>query len=201
MQLLRIDASSRIAQSDSRNIADTFVAGFTKKHPTTKVIVRDVVQQPIPHIQQETITGFYTLAEAITETLTEATHLSDVLINELVTSDVLLISTPMYNFGPPSALKAWIDQIVRINSTFGVAPDNSFYGMVDNVKAYIITSAGAVYSNQPMQAYDFLSSYLTTVLGLIGISDVTHIPLEGATLDPVTFEASKNKAYSIIKNL
>ncbi len=201
MQLLRIDASSRIEQSDSRNIADAFVAGFKEKHPTTQVVVRDIVQQPIPHIQQDTITGFYTPADAFTDALSDATQLSDLLINELTTSDVLLLSTPMYNFGPPSALKAWIDQIVRINKTFGVAPDNSFYGMIDNVKAYVITSAGAVYSNQPMKAYDFLSTYISTVLGLIGITDVTLIPLEGTTLDPTVFEASKNIAHTIIKNL
>lgn len=201
MKLLRIDASSRTESSESRKMADKLMHQLKNSYPDTTITIRDIIGSPLPHITQTTIEGFYTPEDKLTETLLEATQLSDTLIDELNECDTLLISTPMYNFGVPSALKAWIDQIVRINRTFGVADDNSFYGMVKHLKAYVITSAGAVYSNESMEDFDFLTGYLQTVLGLIGITDVTFLPLEGTTLDPDTFSTSLKKAEATISKL
>jgi len=201
MKLLRIDGSSRIQQSESRKMADYFVNHWKAKYPETEIITRNIIEHPIPHISQKTIEGFYTDPANLTNELKEALTTSDTLIQELMESDLLLLSTPMYNFGLPSAVKAWIDHIVRINKTFGVAEDHSFYGMTKNSKAYIITSAGAVYSNEQMQHFDFLSPYLKTVLGLIGITDVHFISLEGTTLDPNFFSTSSLKAKQFIEQL
>lgn len=201
MKLLRIDASARIEASESRLVADKFQAQWEKVNPNGQVTIRDIVTQPIPHINQDTITGFYTTPEELTQGLKQATALSDELIKELKETDILLISSPMYNFGVPSALKAWIDQIVRINQTFGVAEDSSFYGMVENVKAYVVTAAGAVYTSEQMKVLDFLKPYLQTVLGLVGITDVTFLPLEGTNLDIETFESMKKEAEVMITNL
>ncbi len=194
MQLLRIDASSRLENSDSRAMGDQFQKQWEISNPNGQLIIRDIINTPIAHITQKTIEGFYTPSENFTTQLKEATLLSDQLISELKTCNVLLISTPMYNFGVPSALKAWIDHIVRINFTFGVSEEGAFYGMVENVKAYIITTAGAVYGSKEMKALDFLQPYLQTVLGLIGITDITFLPLEGATMDAETFEKMKIEA-------
>lgn len=201
MKLLRIDASARIEASESRLVADKFQAQWEKVNPNGQVTIRDIVTQPIPHINQDTITGFYTAPEELTQGLKQATALSDELIKELKETDILLISSPMYNFGVPSALKAWIDQIVRINQTFGVAEDSSFYGMVENVKAYVVTAAGAVYTSEQKKVLDFLKPYLQTVLGLVGVTDVTFLPLEGTNLDIETFEAMKKEAEVMITNL
>lgn len=201
MNILRIDASSRTEQSSSRSLADTLLKKIITDHPEASLIIRDIIKHPIPHINQKTIKGFYTPDDQFTDTLRGATKQSDILIRELKRADILVISSPMYNFGTPSALKAWVDQIVRINQTFGVAEDNSFYGMLNNIKTYIITSAGAVYSNDQMKSYDFLTPYLKTVLGLIGITDITVLPLEGTTLAPDIFERTKKEALTIIKNL
>ncbi len=201
MKLLRIDASSRIEGSDSRNFANQFQQQWQTKHPDGKVVIRDIVTTNIPHISQQTIEGFYTSQQNFTPKLQEATQLSDRLITELKEIDILLISTPMYNFGVPSALKAWIDHIVRINNTFGVNEDGSFYGMVTHVKAYVITAAGAVYTSNEMQDLDFLTPYLQTVLGLIGITDITFLPLQGTTMDVTTYEMTKAKVLKTIQSL
>ncbi len=201
MKLLRIDASSRIEHSESRKIADQFQQQWQKSNPDGSLIIRDIIKQPIPHIQQKTIEGFYTPSENFTPELQDATKLSDQLIAELTGCDILLISTPMYNFGVPSALKAWVDHIIRINKTFGVSEEGAFYGMVKNVNAYIITAAGAVYASKEMKALDFLQPYLQTVLGLIGITDVTFLPLEGATMDAATFEKMKAQVLESINKI
>ncbi len=201
MKCLKIDASARTEGSSSRDMANQLIAQLSKNHSGLQLIERDVVQNPIPHISQATITGFYTVADQLTPSLKEATRLSDTLIKELEQADILVISCPMYNFSIPSALKAWVDQIVRINRTFGVAEDNSFYGMIPDKPTYLVTSAGAVYGNETMQAFDFVSPYLKTVLGLIGISNITILPLEGSSLDPIAFEQSKTKALRTISTL
>ncbi|WP_109302465.1 FMN-dependent NADH-azoreductase [Aquimarina sp. AU474] len=201
MKLLRIDASSRINGSDSRNMANQFQQQWQTTHPNGEVFVRDIISTGIPHISQQTIEGFYTPKENFTSPLREVTQLSDQLIAELKEVNVLLISTPMYNFGIPSALKAWIDHIVRINNTFGVHQDGAFYGMVEHVKAYIITSAGAVYTSNEMKALDFLTPYLQSVLGLIEITDITFLPLQGTTMDVNTYEKTKMKVLKTIQSI
>ncbi len=201
MKLLRIDSSSRINNSDSRKIADQFQLHWQKSNPQGSIIIRDIINKPIQHIHQKTIEGFYTSKEQFSDELSSATKLSDELIEELKETDILLISTPMYNFSIPSALKAWIDHIVRINSTFGINDQGQFYGTVKNVKAYIITSAGAVYNSNEMKALDFVQPYLQTVLGLIGITDVTFLPLEGTTMNEEVFKQSKQTISEIINKL
>ncbi|WP_299898200.1 NAD(P)H-dependent oxidoreductase [uncultured Aquimarina sp.] len=201
MKLLRIDASSRIENSDSRKMADLFQKQWQQKNPNSTLVARDIINTPIPHIQQKTIEGFYTPTDQLSDDLSKAIRLSDTLIAELKEADILLISTPMYNFSIPSALKAWIDHIVRINSTFGVNEEGGFYGKIEGLKAYIITSAGAVYDSQEMKALDFLQPYLQTVLGLIGITDITFLPLEGTTMNEEIFVKTKESAEEIINHL
>lgn len=201
MKLLRVDASSRIENSDSRKMADEFQEKWLKKTPKGSIILRDIINNPIPHIHQKTIEGFYTSKEQFNDELSSSTLLSDELITELEKADILLISTPMYNFSIPSALKAWIDQIVRINSTFGINEEGQFYGTISNVKAYIITSTGAIYKSEEMKILDFLHPYLQTVLGLIGITDITFLSLEGTTIDQEVFKNTKQAVSEIINKL
>ncbi|WP_103069570.1 FMN-dependent NADH-azoreductase [Aquimarina sediminis] len=201
MQLLRIDASSRIENSDSRAIADQFQQQWKNSHPNGIVITRDIIKTPIPHLHQKTIEGFYSAQKNLTSEQIEATALSDTLISELKNTDVLLLSTPMYNFGVPSALKAWIDHISRINKTFRVSDEGSFIGMLENIKAYIIITAGAVYTSDEMKALDFVNPYLRAILGLIGITDITFLSLEGTTMDPNTYEIMKEKALQTIATI
>lgn len=182
-------------------MADKFQSQWKKVNTGGQVIIRDIINDPIPHISEATISGFYTPTDELTADLKQATSLSNQLIAELKGTDHLLISSPMYNFGVPSALKAWIDQIVRVNQTFGVG-EEGFFGMVENVKAYVITAAGAVYhTSEDMKVLDFVQPYLKTVLGLIGITDVTFIPLEGTSLDPEVFQQMKSDAESMIASI
>ncbi len=116
--ILRVDASSRTAGSQSRALGDYFEHTWVKRNPSDRIVRRDVVENPIPHIASQTITGFYTPGEKFTDELRSATALSDRLVSELRAADILLLTVPIYNFSIPSALKAWIDHIVRIGHTF-----------------------------------------------------------------------------------
>ena len=181
--LLRIDASSRTQDSHSRDLANFFEERWLSSNPERKVIHRDLIKTQIPHISEKTIAGFYTPDKEQDQKLIEATRLSDELITELMSADTLLIATPMYNFSIPSALKAWIDQIVRIGQTFSFSPDNRFEGLVKNKRAYVLTATGAVFSNEGMQELDFLTPYLRSLLSFLGFTDIEFITIEGTTTD------------------
>ncbi|WP_172597596.1 FMN-dependent NADH-azoreductase [Sulfuriflexus mobilis] len=200
-RILRIDASSRSHGSFSMEFADYFQKKWLEQHPDDEIVVRNLAKDAIPHIDENCITGFYTPKEQHTDALKSATRLSDTLIDELLSADVLLISTPMYNFSVPSALKAWIDQIVRIGHTFNFDADKGLYGLVEGKRAYVVTASGAVFSNPEMAAYNFLDPYLKTLLGFLGIGDVNFISIEGTTTDEKALEKSKQQAIKEIDDL
>jgi FMN-dependent NADH-azoreductase len=200
-KLLRVDASSRLADSHSRALADQFVERWRKTHPGGEVVIRDLVQEPLPHIANDTISGFYTPKADHDPIMRQATELSDRLIAEIKTADMLLIDTPMYNFSIPSALKAWIDQVVRIGETFAFSPENGFEGLVKGKPAYVITATGAAFSNEALRPMDFLTPYLTALLGFLGITDLHLFTLEGTTVDETAFISSKQDAEQAISQL
>lgn len=181
--LLRIDASARQQGSTSRQLADDFERAWRQRHPLGIVRRRDLAVQAPAHITAHTIEGFYAPAEAMTPTLREATALSDELIAELKSAHTLLIAAPIYNFSIPSALKAWIDQIVRIGHTFGF-DGQQFTGLVTGPRAVLALAYGAGGYQGPLSAMDHLKPYLTQLLGFLGIQHIDVLSAEGTTTDP-----------------
>jgi len=116
-------------------------------------------------------------------------------------TETLLINTPMYNFSVPSALKAWIDQIVRSGETFSFSPETGFEGLVINKRAYVITATGAVFSNEGMEALDFLTPYLKSLLSFLGFTEIEFFTVEGTTTDESALKNSKEIAQNKIINL
>ncbi len=195
--LLRIDCSSRITGSHSRALTDYFEEHWITINPKCEIIYRDLTKQQIPHIQNNTIEGFYTPDAHMTPETKAATALSDELITELKQADVILISSPLYNLNVPSNLKAYFDQITRIGHTFTMT-DGNFKGLLTNKKAYLITAKGGIYKNSPMEAYDFQEPYLKTMLGYIGIQDIEIFSLEGTTGDSETLSVNTSKLQHTI---
>jgi len=192
--LLRIDTSSRINDSHSRNLADEVQAQWLAAHPDGVVQQRDLVKHAIGHIENNTIVGYYTPEEEMNDQLRQATAQSDELIAELMRADGLLISTPMYNFSVPSVLKAWIDQVVRINKTFGFSDDGNLLGLVKGKPAYITVAVGAQFTGTELESLDFLRPYLKTLLGFIGFNDVKFYSVECTIRDENQFAQNKKNA-------
>ena len=200
-RILRIDASSRTEGSHSRKYADRFLESWFRTHPDDELVVRDLIHSPIEHISATTITGFYAPPEQFTPEMKSATAISDQLITELRDADMLLISVPMYNFSLPSALKAWLDQIVRIGHTFSFSPDSGFSGLLTGKRAIIVATYGASFSSEAMRPMDFLTPYLKALLGFLGFQSVEVITLEGTSIDPAAFEHSQTVAQAQIARL
>ena len=207
-QILRIDSSSRpagdpasgIGGSYSRWLADLVAAEISHAEPSARFIHRDLAISPVPHIANETIQGYYTPASEMTEALQKATALSDELIREIEIADTLLLSIPIYNFSLPSALKAWIDQVVRIGRTFSYEQGN-FTGLLQGKNAYVCYAYGAAgYDKQgPLASYDAMSPYVKLILNFIGVTDVTEFSIEATTADLAIVNQQREAARQSIE--
>ena len=148
-------------------------------------------------MEESHFTSFYTPEASRTEAQKEAVRISDQAINEIMDADVLVIGAPLYNFGIPSTLKSWIDQIARAGVTFSYA-NGTPQGLVKNKKIYLVISSGGVYSQGPMKEFDFTEPYLRKVLGFIGLTDITVFRVEGTNV-PGRKEAALTEAIGRVE--
>lgn len=205
--ILRIDSSSRPDASSanggegsfSRTIANNVEKRLITELGSPTVIRRDLAAQPLPHISNTTIQGYYTSADAMTPDLFKATALSDALISEIEQADILLISIPIYNFSIPSAFKACVDQIVRIGRTFSYE-NGQFGGLVSGKRAYVCYSYGAegYLDGGPLNGFDHMSPYVRMVLGFIGITDCVEFAIEATTAEKETVEVKMRRTLDDI---
>jgi len=180
-KVLYINSSVRSGGSLSRQLSAEFIAKWKAAQPADTIVERDLVAQPVPHLTEEMMGAFFTPAEQRNAQAAATVKVSDALVDELLAADVLVIGAPMYNFGISSGLKAWIDHVVRAGLTFKYGASGP-EGLATNKKAYVFIASGGVYSAGPAAAYDFTSTYLRTVLGFIGITDITFIRAEGVAM-------------------
>jgi FMN-dependent NADH-azoreductase len=198
--LLRIDTSARLQGSTTRQLADDIEARWRARHANGRVLRRDLAIEPVPHIAATTIQGYYTPAEQMTPVLREATALSDHLIDELKRAHTVLIAAPIYNFSIPSSLKAWIDQVVRINHTFAYE-GGVFRGLVTQPRVVLALAYGAPGYSGPMASFDHLRPYLVSLLNFIGITQVEVVAVEATTADAATVAGNLQAARRDIEGL
>ncbi|MGE8097573.1 FMN-dependent NADH-azoreductase [Pseudomonas fluorescens] len=199
-KILAIHASPRGDRSHSRRLAEVFLAAWQTHHPHARLSRREVGRALIPPVNEAFIAAaFYPEPGSRPLSMQADLALSDELVGELFDHDLLVISTPMYNFSVPSGLKAWIDQIVRLGLTFNHSLDNGiaqYEPLVKGKKALIITSRGGFGfgpggENEAMNHADPL---LRTALGFIGIDDITVVAAEGEESAERTFAVSSAEA-------
>ena len=179
--LLVVTSSPKSGGSVSGNLADRFVASIEADANVVRT-VRDVGHNPPPHLDETTIGAFFTPEDERTPQQVEAVKLSDKLIAEVEAADIIVIAAPMHNFGVTSALKTWIDHIARAGKTFKYTEAGPV-GLLGNRKVYVLGARGGGYSqNSPAHAMDQQEPYLKTVLGFMGLNDVTFIHAEGVAM-------------------
>lgn len=181
--ILHIDSSPRGERSISRSLSYEFITSWKDTHPGDTVTYRDLGHHPVPHVDESWIAAAFTPPDARTPELAEAIKLSDSLIDEFLAADRYVFGIPMYNLNVPSTFKAYIDQIVRVGRTFAVGA-NGYEGLVDSSrKVLIITSRGGTFPpGTPFAAYDHQEPYLRTILGFMGLTDVTFIHADSLNL-------------------
>jgi len=196
MKILHLISSPRGAASFSRKLGNAIVEKLQEENHDAQVKLHDLTNKPFPHLEEVHLNSFFTPAENFTPELAEAIKHSDEAIAELMDADIIVIDSPMYNFGIASTLKSWIDHIARANKTFRYS-EKGPEGLVKNKKVYLAISTGGVYSDGPMKAYDFTESYLRAVLGFMGMTNLTAYRVEGVNM-PALKESALQKAIDSI---
>jgi FMN-dependent NADH-azoreductase len=173
--ILALHSSLSSERSISSRLINQTVAALRQSAPNAEVTVRDLAASPVPHLDGEALSGIR--GDAVTEAQIAARALANQLIGELRAADVLVIGAPMYNFGIPSSLKAWFDYVLHPGGTFQYG-EGGPKGLLTGKRAIVILSRGGFYSDGPAKAYDSQEPHLRTLLGFMGITDVTFIYAE-----------------------
>lgn len=181
-RLLVIHASPRHEGSHSRAVAAKTIARLQAVHGTGTVVVRDLAKEPLPHVDDAFTSGIFTPPPSLSPAQSAALEPSNRVVGELQAADFIVIDTPMYNNTVPSALKAWIDHMVRPGVTFQVGAAG-FSGLLKDKRAFLVVATGDIYTTGPRTGDDFLVPYLKHILGFVGIKDVTVVLAEGLAFD------------------
>jgi len=177
-KILNIISSPRGEASNSIKLASAIIDKLREKDPAAAVQVKDLTSKPFPHLEEVHLNAFFTPIEKHTEANKEAISHSDEAIKEIMDADILVIGAPMYNFGISSVLKSWFDHIARAGITFNYTA-NGPEGLLTGKKAYVAVTTGGIYSSGDAMAADFVTPYIKTMLGFVGITDVTFVRAEG----------------------
>ena len=192
MKIYQIDSSARKKGSTSRALAKKVLDKIKK--PGDEVIYRDLDDEML-FVSGLTESGMKIDVKDQTEEHKKMFNLSDKLVSELKDSDVIIISAPIYNYGPPATLKAWSDLAARVGETFKFRPDGRREGLLKNKRAYLIITSGGTKLNSKE---DFLTPWLKYILNFFGIEKVDVISADQMALD---YEKSIKDAEAQIENL
>ncbi|KAA0696359.1 FMN-dependent NADH-azoreductase [Halopseudomonas laoshanensis] len=197
--ILVINSSALGEASVSRHLVGSTVQRMLELNPNAVVTYRDLNDAPVPHLTSATVAGIRAVAQTQDELAAQA--LSDELIAELKAADVLVIGAPMYNFSIPSSLRSWFDYVLRPRVTFAYGAGGVQGLLSSDMRVIVIESRGGLYSEGPTKAMDFQEPYLRTLLGFIGITDVTFIHAERIGSGPEARELAIETAKSRIEEV
>lgn len=179
-RILRIDASARKTGSVTRDLADKAIDRIASLGAVT-VKSRDV-SAGLPFVTEDWVGANFTPAENRTNDQRAQLALSDSLVQEVKDADLLVIGLPIYNFGVPATMKAWVDQVARAGLTFRYT-ENGPVGLLEGKRAIVLVASGGTPVGSDI---DFATPYIRHALGFIGIHDVTIIAADGLGKDAET---------------
>ena len=189
-RILRVDSSGRHEDSVTRQLTQAVVDRLVAANPGADVSTRDVATG-FEFVDDAWIGANFTPADDRSREQTERLAVSEELVRELKSADVLVLGAPIYNFGIPAALKAYIDLICRARETFAYT-ENGPKGLLEGKKAYVVMASGGTEVGSDI---DFASGYIRHVLGFIGITDVTFFSADQLMM------AGEEKVKSIAANI
>jgi FMN-dependent NADH-azoreductase len=196
MNILHIDCSPR-PESHNRQLSAAIVKKLLEVAPGASITRRDFAAAPLPHASSGYATALSSPA-TLAAPPRGALELSEALIQEVEAADVIVIGTPMNNLTLPSVLKAWIDQILRAGRTFMSTPAGKV-GMLRDRPVFVDIASGGVFTGDRANQPDFLTPYLSVVLGSIGLKTLQFLPVQAtAFLDGDHATSARDKALAAI---
>jgi len=177
-RILHIDSSLNGDNAVAAQLTQKWLENIRQQGANIQVSQRDLSSADLPHLTGEQHAGFNAPEAERTPHQQLAIELSDNLISELRAADTIVLGVPLYNFGIPSSLKAWIDHVARSGETFNYTSEGPV-GTLTGKKVIVIATRGGVYAGSPN---DNQTPYLKQVLGFIGLTDVEFVYAEGLAM-------------------
>lgn len=204
--VLVINSSARTTGSQSRKLAETFINHWKINHINSKIQLRELGNKIIPHITEEWIRAAFKPLENRTQDDFNSLEISDEYIRELKDADIIVLASPMYNWSIPSCLKAYIDQVVRVNETWRYNPDNiqnPYIGLLENKEVVLLLTRGSQgYEKGGYNEHiDFQTNYLKKVFNVIGIADIHVINIDGEANNKEDYKLNIKIAHQKIIDL
>lgn len=199
MKLLHVDSSINGATSVSRGLTRQAVEQWQAQHPATEVEYLDLAEDTPSHFSADAM-GFRRPKQGeLTEAEQRENALSEKLVSQFLAADVVVVGAPLYNFSIPSQLKAWIDRLAQSGRTFRYTAEGP-EGLAKGKTVIAVLSRGGVYSTSDIgQSMEHQESYLKTVFGFFGITDVRVVRAEGTDMGAESREAALSAAGNQIE--
>jgi FMN-dependent NADH-azoreductase len=189
-QILHINCSPRGHAAESYRLSKKIVDHLLTMEPAARVISRNVTTSAIEHVDENYAISQQSLVDVSSE---GSAAVSAILVAELKCADFLVIGTPVHNFTVPSALKAWIDHVVRVRWTFDVTTQGKVGRLYDR-PVYIAFSSGGRFSGEGARQPDFLTPYLRAVFGIIGLRDLRFFSVQGTVFGSEVLDQARSNA-------
>ncbi|MBU6502461.1 MAG: FMN-dependent NADH-azoreductase [Burkholderiaceae bacterium] len=202
MKLLHIDSSVLGDNSVSRQLTQQIVTEWRKAHPGTTVDYLDLATAAPSHLSTDSL-GFRLdpQGKSLTDAQRHENAVSEALVSQFLAADVIVVGAPLYNFSIPSQLKAWIDRVAQAGRTFKYT-DKGAVGLATGKVVIVASSRGGVYSTSDAgRALEHQESYLQTVFGFFGITDLRFVRAEGIAMGEPQKSAALAAADLAIKAL
>jgi len=191
MKILHVSCSPRGQDAESYRLSRKIVDRLLQLAPAASVVNRGLGDGALPHVDANYALAQHSATAEVTRDGSIAR--SEALIQELEGADVVVLGTPMHNFGPPSALKAWIDHVVRAGRTFNVTPEGKV-GTLRDRPVLVAVASGGYFSGERARQPDFLTPYLKAILGTIGLRDLIFFSVQGTGHGPVALAQARARA-------
>jgi FMN-dependent NADH-azoreductase len=179
--VLVLTSSAAGEASVSSQLVNGLIEDWRAADPKLVVMKRDLGRSPMQHLCAEGLPGL--TGDVSTPAAAGTLVRSEAAITELKAADVLVIGSPMYNFGITTTLKSWFDHVLRAGATFNYTAEGP-KGLLTAKRAIVVESRGGFYSSGPANAMDAQEPHLRAMLGLLGISDVTFVRAESLKVSP-----------------
>ncbi|MNV21247.1 FMN-dependent NADH-azoreductase [compost metagenome] len=198
MNILHITCSPRGRASESHRLSQRIIERLVDEADGAAPAIVEIDATRLPHVDHDYALALSAPADPADDVLNQgALRLSTELIQALQNATHIVIATPMHNFTVPSALKVWIDHVVRVRSTFRITPEGKIGNLPDR-PVYVAVSSGGEFSGDAARQPDFLTPYLKHVLGTIGLYNVTFFSVQGTARGDAALQAARALAEAEI---
>lgn len=180
--ILFIKANDRTDdESVSVRLYNTFLSSYQKSHIDDQIIELDLFQENLPYVNANLIFGRYKKqrGESLLKEEEEITSLADQYVDQFIKADKVVIAFPLWNLSIPGVLHTYLNYLILENKTVKLSDTEGPVGLLTNKKVALLNARGGIYSEEPMSSIEMSLNYVSNIMNLIGIRDISTVIIEG----------------------